>query len=159
MIPFIIEVYQCMWTNAEFSLIVLICRSGIDQIHIQLFYDYLLNELLSQHFLSGADKQSTFGMIFKRESHLMLDPEDSSDSRIRSSSLSLFGTSNNQGVNSSNSKGSNSNYSEDRDNESFMTASSTTVEGREDAEGSSRRYHMLIYKAEQSYLTILIPGR
>jgi len=129
-------------------------RSGIDQVHVQLFYDYLLNELLSQHFLSGLDKQSTYGVIFKKESHINLDTNDDGRSRFRNSTLSLFNAG--QGISSSKTNSlSGGNQSDDRDTDSFMTASSTTVEAKDEV---TKKYHMLIYKSEQSYLTLLIDG-
>ncbi|OXA56758.1 vacuolar fusion protein CCZ1 homolog [Folsomia candida] len=120
--------------------------SGVDQSHIQLLYDYLVNDLLSQHFLSGVDKQSTFGVIMKRESHLTLGSSSSS-------TLTQFQPPGS--ITNSRSQSLNASQSEDDDNASFITASSShTINGQK----MSSKFHMLIYKAEQTYLTILIPG-
>jgi len=135
-----------------------IFRSGIEQNNIQIFYDYLVNDLLSKHFLTGVDKQSTFGVICKRESHITLMQDDNHATRSTSfSSLySCHPTTNSTAMNTSVISNSN-----DVDNASFMTASTTTINGKDgDAVSTTayKKFHMLIYKAEQTYLTLLIPG-
>jgi len=60
--------------------------TGLAQKHIQIFYDYVRNDLLSSHFLSGADKQSTFGIIYKRDSHIHLNLSDD----VEDEAISLF---------------------------------------------------------------------
>lgn len=127
-----------------------LCRSGIEQNNIQIFYDYLVNDLLAKHFLTGADKQSTFGVICKRESHItLIDDTQPNQSQIFAKMPNHAETMNTSASNSN-----------DADNTSFMTASSTTIEDNQAVEdNTSKKFHMLIYKAEQTYLTLLIPGK
>lgn len=131
-------------------------RSGIEQNNIQIFYDYLVNDLLAKHFLTGADKQSTFGMICKRESHISL-LQDTHVSHLHSFS----GLYNNQTNALNTSVISNSNEEhDDTDNPSSCQTNSTTstIDVKFKEKNVYAKFHMLIYKAEQTYLTLLIPG-
>lgn len=126
-------------------------RSGIEQNNIQMFYDYLVNDLLAKHFLTGADKQSTFGMICKRESHITL----LQDGHIYDSSCPAM-------CNNNSDAGNICVLSDSTETEkvSCMSSSSTTTidENGKERNNMYRKFHMLIYKAEQTYLTLLIPG-
>ncbi|ODM98459.1 Vacuolar fusion protein CCZ1 [Orchesella cincta] len=127
--------------------------SGIEQNNIQIFYDYLVNDLLSKHFLAGVDKQSTFGVICKRESHITLLQEEHSRRSMSFSSLYSNHPTNSTVMNTSVISNSN-----DADNASFMTASTTTINGKDEVPANEyKKFHMLIYKAEQTYLTLLVP--
>jgi len=129
--------------------------SGIEQNNIQIFYDYLVNDLLSKHFLAGVDKQSTFGVICKRESQIALLQDDHSSRAMSFTSLySNHPTTNSTAMNTSVISSSNN----DADNASFMTASTNTINGKDDVPTNTyKKFHMLIYKAEQTYLTLLVP--
>lgn len=110
-------------------------RSGVGQTEIQTLYDYIVKALLSHHFLSGADKQSTYGFIVKKRSHVSLSVCE--EGAVSSDEASM---------------------------DSYVTAASFP-ESRRSSKTLSfveqrprHRYHMLIYKSEQTYLAMFLNG-
>ena len=134
----------------------------MDQNDIQILYDYVVHGLLFQHMLTGADKKSTYGLVFKKEAHVNLNSGNAYSQEPQKSPKSETSTKSSDRHMSSSFVSSNSSTSYNSvagGIENIHLLDGNTKISPDEIEFVPTKYHMLIYKLEMSYIVLFINGK